>query len=335
MSFVTWEELKREFIESNGPGVLWRAEVKRIAGRKVSRYVRQKIPASTFGFVDWDTEDLTQTVLTERLIARKQAEFIFEVSDTIDDARRLLTNEVALADKRIPNQRDNVWGNLEPRLVSRGWTNPPHTDASGNESEIDAIVREVLNLKRLKNMGQERLSSLFASGVLDGLAETIMANYAGASATLLRAALGRALTIISPAMSISSVGTGQEEFSAVQGDASKKKNRVALPAEVSSDLEQEGLFDEMELGIADEICRKLGNEGLEICFLQASQASQSEIASALGVSRPTAVKKIEQTAIAMREAFHELEVEEEGRVRIFQAVLMHIGAGILDGELTR
>jgi hypothetical protein len=37
----------------------------------------------------------------------------------------------------------------------------------------------------------------------------------------------------------------------------------------------------------------------------------------------------------MREAFHELEVEEEGRVRIFQAVLMHIGAGILDGELTR
>jgi hypothetical protein len=280
MSFVTWEELKREFIESNGPGVLWRAEVKRIAGRKVSRYVRQKIPASTFGFVDWDTEDLTQTVLTERLIARKQAEFIFEVSDTIDDARRLLTNEVAfaLADKRIPNQRDNVWGNLEPRLVSRGWTNPPHTDASGNESEIDAIVREVLNLKRLKNMGQERLSSLFASGVLDGLAETIMANYAGASATLLRAALGRALTIISPAMSISSVGTGQEEFSAVQGDASKKKNRVALPAEVSSDLEQEGLFDEMELGIADEICRKLGNEGLEICFLQASQASQSEIA---------------------------------------------------------
>jgi hypothetical protein len=74
---------------------------------------------------------------------------------------------------------------------------------------------------------------------------------------------------------------------------------------------------------------------LQICFLQASQASQSEIASALGVSRPTAVKKIEQIAITMREAFRELEVEEEGRVRIFQAVLINIGAGILDGELTR
>ena len=337
MIFEIWEELKREFIESNGPGLLWRAEVKRIAGRKVSKYVRQNIPASTFGFVDWDTEDLTQTVLTERLIARKQAEFIFEVSDTIDDARRLLTNEVAfaLADKRIPNQRDNVWGNLEPRLVSRGWTNPAHKESSRNESEIDAIVREILNLKRLKNMGQERLSSLFAGGVLDGLADTILANHPSASASLLRVALGRALTIISPAMSISTVGTSQEEFSAVQGDASKKKNRVALPAEFSSDLEQEGLFNEMELGIADEICRKLGHEGLEICFLQASQASQSEIASALGVSRPTAVKKIEQTAIAMREAFRELEVEEEGRVRIFQAVLINIGAGILDGELTR
>jgi len=87
--------------------------------------------------------------------------------------------------------------------------------------------------------------------------------------------------------------------------------------------------------IADEIGRKLGPEGLEICFLQASKASQSEIASPLGVSRPTAVKKIEQTAIAMREAFRELEIEEEGRVRIFQAVLTNLGIGILDGELKR
>jgi hypothetical protein len=37
----------------------------------------------------------------------------------------------------------------------------------------------------------------------------------------------------------------------------------------------------------------------------------------------------------MREAFNELEVEEEGRVRIFGAVLANLGVGILDGELIR
>jgi len=131
------------------------------------------------------------------------------------------------------------------------------------------------------------------------------------------------------------VGTSHEEFSAVQGDNSKKKNRFALPAETSSDLDQESIFTELELSIAEEICKKLGPEGLEICYLQASKASQSEIASALGVSRPTAVKKIEHTATAMREAFNELEVEEEGRVRIFGAVLANLGVGILDGELIR
>jgi len=337
MSLEIWEELKNEFVELNGPGLLWRAEVKRIAGRRVSKYVRQRVPASTFGFVDWDAEDLTQTVITERLIARKQAAFIFEVSDTIDDARRLLTNEVAfaLADKCVPNQRDNLWGNLEPRLLAKGWENPTPISSSSDDSEIDLIVREILNLKRLKNMGQERLSSLFAGGVLDAFADTIMARHPSASANLLKSAFSRALTIISPAMSISTVGTSHEEFSAVQGDNSKKKNRFALPAETSSDLDQESIFTELELSIAEEICKKLGTEGLEICYLQASKASQSEIASALGVSRPTAVKKIELTATTMREAFNELEVEEEGRVRIFGAVLANLGVGILDGELIR
>jgi len=213
MSLETWEDLRREFNELNGPGLLWRAEVKKIAARKVSKYVRQKIPASTFGFVDWDADDLTQTVLTERLIARKQGAFIFEVSETIDDARRLLTNEVAfaLADKCVPNQRDNVWGNLEARLVSRGWASPAHKDLSSDQSEIDAIVRVILNLKRLKNMGQERLSSLFAGGVLDGFADTIMAQHPSASATLLRSALSRALTIISPAIQLSARRYFKEE----------------------------------------------------------------------------------------------------------------------------
>ncbi|NBU21556.1 16S rRNA (cytosine(1402)-N(4))-methyltransferase [bacterium] len=102
-SKITWEDLRQEFLEIGGPGECWRSEVKRICQFRIRQKQNLSLPAELFGFVDWDAEDLAQTVITDRLLARRQAQFIVDTVDSIDHARRLLSNEVSftLEDRRV------------------------------------------------------------------------------------------------------------------------------------------------------------------------------------------------------------------------------------------
>ena len=144
-----WLEMKAEYELSGGPGKLWLAEIGRVAQQVINRKILDRLPPSIFGFTSWDKDDLVQLVLTDRLLGRNQARYVFDTADSIDDARKILRNEIkfVLADHRVPNQVDNVWSNLEQQLVQVGWRSG-NLD-SGQESDIeDRIVRLILSQKR-------------------------------------------------------------------------------------------------------------------------------------------------------------------------------------------
>lgn len=326
-SKVTWEELKQEYLAHGGPGKLWRVEVERICRYRIRQKQNLNLPAELFGFVDWDSEDLAQTVITERLLSRGQAKYIMDTVDDIEHALKLLSNEVSftLEDRRVPNQVDNVWSNLEPKLRQLGWQPLSRESGGQNESEqalISLIARKVLNLKRLRNRGQQRLSPLFAGETLMGLAEEIVREHPRTSAFVIQTALREALTKISPRMSMEAVGNTQEDFGAIAGIGAL--NWV-------DDLDSaEGLSAD-----AARILEILGPEGSEISFLIASGASQNEIASVLGVSRPTAVKRIEHTEELLVEVFKTIGLDEEYKLKILNEVFSQLGVGISDGEIIR
>lgn len=79
----------------------------------------------------------------------------------------------------------------------------------------------------------------------------------------------------------------------------------------------------------------LEQEGSEIVFQVASGATQSEIAAVLGVSRTTAVKRIERTLELLAETLNSLELGEEENLKIMQEVFVMLGAGISDGVMVK
>jgi hypothetical protein len=326
-SKITWEDLRQEFLENGGPGECWRSEVKRICQFRIRQKQNLSLPAELFGFVDWDAEDLAQTVITDRLLARRQAQFIVDTVDSIDHARRLLSNEVSftLEDRRVPNQVDNVWLNLEPRLRQAGWTPTDRKAGNGVESEeyqINEIARKILNLKRLRNRGQQRLSPLFAGETLAGFAEEIVRDYPKVSAYVIQMALRMALSKISPRMSMEAVGNTQDEFAAVAGQSG-----LSWVDDLDS---SEGLSEH-----AVRVLEVLGAEGSEIAFLIASGASQSEIAAVIGVSRPTAIKRIAQTEELLLKTLKSFKLGEEENLKILQEVFAMLGVGISDGVMVK
>lgn len=319
-----WAEMKVEFEELGAPGKLWHKEIQVISARKIRRLY--KIPPEIFGLTDWNKDDLTQIVITDRLIGRGQGSYIYRTADTIEDARRLLATELnfSLDDIRVPNQVDNVWANLSERLEGFGWT-PGIEDPSTpieNAPGMDLVVRLIINQKRLKNQGVERLSPLFSGGVLEKLATEIMEISPTFSKNFLRTALRKALTIISPALSIKSVGGTSEDF-----------HKVGF-----NEGQSEGGIDgnrESHQAMAEEICSKLDPEELEILFHLANRSSQSEIAAILGISRPTAVKRIQEFTDGLSQIFIDLGIDENDKIPVFREVLDFLGVGISEGELIK
>jgi hypothetical protein len=314
-----WADMRNEFQELQAPGKLWHKEIQIISARKIKRLVG--VPPAIFGLTEWNKEDLTQIVISERIIGRNQGHYIYEVASTIDDARRLLATELnfTLEDLRVPNQVDNVWKNLEGKLIALGWSPP-----GSSETVLDqgSLVKLILNLKRLKNKGVERLSPLFSSGVLDEFAKELMDIDPNLPKSGLISALREALTIISPALSIENVGTSSEDYLLASSTGDQRQG------ETNEDSLSNQLY-------AHEICANLDSEQREILFQLACKASHSEIASILGVSRPTAVKRIEEFTIQLSKQFDNLGVEESEKLAVFRGILDLLGAGIEEGRLIR
>ena len=314
-----WEQMRHEFQELQAPGKLWHKEIQIISARKINRLV--SVPPATFGLTEWNKEELTQIVISERLIGRNQGHYIYEVASTIDDARRLLATELnfTLEDLRVPNQVDNVWKNLEGKLITLGWS---PSGSSETVLDQDSLVKLILNLKRLKNRGVERLSPLFSSGVLEEFAKELIEIDPNVAKSVLISALREALTIISPALSIENVGTSSEDYLLASNNGDQWQG------ETDEDSASNQAY-------AREICANLDSEQREILFQLACKSSHSEIASILGVSRPTAVKRIEEFTIQLSKQFDNLGVEESEKLAVFRGILDLLGAGIEEGRLIR
>jgi hypothetical protein len=314
-----WADMRNEFQELQAPGKLWHKEIQVISARKIKRLVG--VPPAIFGLTEWNKEDLTQIVISERLIGRNQGHYIYEVASTIDDARRLLATELnfTLEDLRVPNQVDNVWKNLEGKLIALGWSPPGSSETALDQA---SLVRLILNLKRLKNKGVERLSPLFSSGVLDEFAKELMDIDSNLPKSGLISGLREALTIISPALSIENVGTSSEDYLLASNNGDQRQGET----------DEDSLSNE---AYAREICANLDSEQREILFQLACKSSHSEIASILGVSRPTAVKRIEEFTIQLSKQFDNLGVDESEKLSVFRGILDLLGAGIEEGRLIR
>jgi hypothetical protein len=312
-----WLEMKAEYELQGGLGKLWLAEIGRLAEQVVSKKIFERLPPSIFGFPSWDKDDLVQLVITDRLLGRNQAQYVFDTADSIDEARKILRNEInfVLSDHRVPNQVDNVWSNLEPRLLELGWESG--SLESDSESELhDQLVRLILSLKRLRNKGAQRLSPLFAGPVLGDLANQIVEIRPDLPSKLLIKSLRTALTIISPSLSIEDVGSIEDSLELSRDSYAKSEESVRM---------ERGQYGSRRHEIARDICEKLNPETLEIVFQKAHGANQSEIGAVLGLTRQTARYRIEEAQQYLLNEFKALELDIEESREVLSAMLDILG----------
>ena len=306
MAFDPWLEMKREYESLNGPGKLWVQEIEKLAQQVVNKKIFERLPPSVFGFPAWERDELVQMVITERLIGRNQARYIFDTADSIDDARKILRTEInfALADCRVPNQVDNVWNQLEPILTGLGWkpADLGQVDLDSLENKVTSII---LSQKRLRNRGTQRFSPLFAGPILQAMAQEMMGLNPGLSSKLILSALRAALTIISPALSIEDVDGIEESPQILRMER----------AQYGSERHE----------IAMDICEKLDEETLEIIFQKANGATQSEIGAVIGVTRQTAKDRIKAAEVKLLNVLLPLELDSDEYQDVLGAVLDLLG----------
>ena len=313
-----WLEMKAEYELSGGPGKLWLDEIGKLAQQVVNKKKLDRLPPSIFGFPAWEKDDLVQLVLTDRLLGRNQARYVFDTADSIDDARKILRNEInfVLADHRVPNQVDNVWSNLEPHLVQLGWQSG-NLDSNLEADIEDQIVRLILSQKRLRNRGTQRFSPLFAGAVLSQLAVKVVEIGPNLPSGLLIKAIRTALTIISPSLSIEDVDSVEDSFELSQRSYANSEESLRL---------ERSQYGSRRYELARDICQKLDPESLEIIFQKAQGANQSEIGAVLGLTRQTSRYRIEEAQQQLFNEFKSLELDIEESREVLSAMLDILGA---------
>lgn len=320
-----WLEMKAEYELNEGPGKLWLVEIGRLAQQVVNKKILDRLPPSIFGFPSWDKDDLVQLVLTDRLLGRNQARYVFDTADSIDEARKILRNEInfVLSDHRVPNQVDNVWDNLEQRLIELGWQSGSLDSDQEPELE-DRIVRLILSQKRLRNRGSQRFSPLFAGAVLGELAVQVQEIDPNLPSRLLIKAIRRALTIISPSMSIEDVDSVEDSFELSQRSYANSEESLRM---------ERGQYGSRRYELARDICEKLDQDTLEIIFQKAQGANQSEIGAVLGLTRQTARYRIDEAQLQLFNEFKDLDLDIEESREVLSAMLDILGVRLIEVTL--
>ena len=318
MVFDPWFEMKREYESLKGPGKLWIEEIEKLAQQVVSKKIFERLPPSIFGFPAWEKDEIVQLVIAERLIGRNQARYVFDTADSIEDARKILRTEInfALADRRVPNQVDNVWSNLEPLLIELGWK--PGILGQVDEDKLEnQITKIILSQKRLRNRGSQRFSPLFANPILRIIAQQVVDLDSGLPSKIILSALRAALTIISPALSIEDVEGIEESPQISRSSAAASEENLRM---------ERAQYGTVRFEIARDICEKLDHETLEIIFQKANGATQSEIGAVIGVTRQTAKDRINAAEIKLLNLLSPLELDLEENKDVLGALLDLLGA---------
>jgi hypothetical protein len=259
----------------------------------------------------WDESslyDLAQDVIVDRLLGEGQIDYIVASASTLSGARGLIGKHVkqVLAHRVIPNQRDNVASRLY-QLFER-WGKPVQTvDGVGfaptgsswspvepTDRAVASAVRIFRNLPRLPNRGTDRLSPLFTTEVLESVVEPLW-------------------SVLNVPVTLNTLGRILE--SAFTGIAPTLfEHEVEIDEFKSLELSPEEMVITEELAKrTDDLARRL------VTILTAEQRhilvnagimTGEELAAVLGVSRPTALKRRDETREVIAQYFGQPGVDD-------------------------
>ncbi|KAA0086688.1 hypothetical protein CIW52_01890 [Mycolicibacterium sp. P9-64] len=237
----------------------------------------------------WDQAsfyDLAQDVIVGRLLGEGQIDYIVASASTLSGARGLVGKHVkqVLAQRVIPNQRDNVASRLYRLFEQRGEPIqsvdgvgfiPPGSSWSPVEPTDQAsasAVRIVRDLPRLPNRGTDRLSPLFTSEVLESVVEPLW-NVLNVPVTL--NLLGRIL---------------ESAFTGIAPTLFEHEEEIEQFKSLGLSTEEMVLTDELAMGLVTLLTAEQRH-----ILVNAGVMTGEELAAVLGVSRPTALKRRDET----------------------------------------
>ncbi|MGI8985002.1 MAG: hypothetical protein ACR2HM_10820 [Acidimicrobiales bacterium] len=292
MSDTELEELLAE-AERRRLGNRWLAEIRSACADVSRRFDPAVYAVAEQRWSDAEVDDLVQDVTVEQLLRQGQLDYILDVAQTINDVRRLLRRQVrrALVRRRRLTVVDRLLSRLAALLDGPGYERlvglaPARYRPAGSslspEAPSDEVLRRAAAAVRLlptTSAAEDRAPTVFRAEVLAAVA-TGSFRAAGTSLSIddfgriLRDALTSWLPVV---LELS------EEFDLTSAD----------PSEAAYELEQTVETMIQEFSDIDRLVLRSKLAG----------APDSELASLLGVSRPTAAKRKQEAFFRLRQAW--------------------------------
>ncbi|RFZ47389.1 hypothetical protein MSS4_03387 [Mycobacterium marinum] len=259
----------------------------------------------------WDESslsDLAQDVILERLLGEGQIDYIVASVSTLSGARGLIGKHVkqVLAHRVIPNQRDNVASRLFRLFEQRGEpvqtvdgvgfvpTGSGWSPVEPTNEAVASATRIFRNLPRLPNRGTDRLSPLFTTEVLESVVEPLW-------------------SVLNVPVTLNTLGRILE--STFTGIAPTLfEHEVEIDQFKSLELSPEEMVLSKDLvkrtdDLAAQLVTVLTAEQRHI-LVNAGIMTGEELAAVLGVSRPTALKRRDETREVIAQYFGQLGVDD-------------------------
>jgi hypothetical protein len=298
----------------HGLGPLWLKEIQAAASRVARRY-SPAIYAHSAAWGKDAIDDLVQDVV-ERMLAKGQAEYICDVANDFGHARALIHRQVkmTLIDRRQRTSVDNLFDRAVERLGKSPFEQvqkqPRSWRLAGSTAEAARyswrLTASLAALPRLPGNGTERASAIWTTETLTDALSLVCDALGEVEEAELRKILGESLTVFATA-------------EVVTDDAGTK-----APS---------GELDPSELTMANELTERLVAElTQEEATVLAGKwigDSDGDIASRLGVSRPTAAKFKESAYAKVRDELTSQSEAVVGHVfgRLQSLVIVRAGGG--------
>ncbi len=274
-------------------GPLWLAEV-----REACREVSRRFDAVVYAIVErtWtgsEIEELVQDVTAEQLLRQGQLRYILDVASSAEEARRLLRHQVrrALVRRRRRTVVDQLLARVrrfleDPRFERLSDVVPDRWRLRGSdwsaEPPADSGLRAAVAAVRMlpKSLGTgDRAPAVYRSEVLSQLID------------LAFTAVGTSLSIDDFGYILRAVLTSWVPVVLEQSDGPDAPD--AEPADLSLDLEE----------TVTAVLDALDGTDRTVLRIKLAGAPDSELATILSVSRPTAAKRKSETFDRLRSAW--------------------------------
>ena len=313
---VTLEDLTQEAKSGVGIGRAWLAIVEQAVTTKVN-----KMPPRDFGFQEWNKdaiEDIVQEVVEKRLLSKGGVEYVLAESTSTPHAQAAIYRLVALglADLREPSVVNNIYDNLNRRLLDRGhsldgWLKSRQTETPVDEIALESKVKQILlSQPRYPNRGFQRESAIFSPASFDQIIDLLIEQIEPLTSQILRNGVKRALTHLVRA----------ENYIDDAHDFSESQPGI-------EDVEQEATNQDYEFG--NQILKNLSQESEKVFVALAyGVRSDSELAAALGIkARQTAKKWHDQMKLDLIDSFNKYEVPSADQIGVVLAMKDLLGVG--------